>query len=469
MRKKIFGVLIFIVIYIVAGAILPFVHQPEISKKTKESVRQMDFEGEDATGERAYIIEDNGEALEERIRMIAQAKDRIIMSTFDFRSDESGKAVLSALLSAAERGVKVQLLVDGYAQITGMKGDEYFYALSDMENVQIRIYNPISLLRPWTAMGRLHDKYLIADDNLYILGGRNTYDYFLGDQPGYKNYDWDVLIYNEKPGQGASMKQLLSYFGEVWDQPECKAFDDKGLARKNASVERADKELKSIYDSMQKTHPDWFDTIDYCKKTDPVNHIQLVSNPTTAYAKEPVVFYTITRLMQSAKEEVTFHTPYIICNKWMLDELAEVSSMVPKVSMMTNSIANNGNPFGAMDYKDNKDKILDTGVQVLEYDGGVSYHGKCFTIDDNLSAIGSFNWDMRSTYIDTELMLVIDSEAVNQKLRAAMSEYESKALIVVDQDDYIIPDGMVPQTISKKRNARIRLLQLFGKPARFLM
>lgn len=77
--------------------------------------------------------------------------------------------------------------------------------------------------------------------------------------------------------------------------------------------------------------------------------------------------------------------------------------------MMTNSIANNGNPFGSMDYSKNKGKILGTGVQILEYDGGVSYHGKCFVIDDRLSGIGSFNWDMRSAYIDTELMLILEA------------------------------------------------------------
>ena len=42
----------------------------------------------------------------------------------------------------------------------------------------------------------MHDKYLIVDDSLYLMGGRNVYDYFLGDQEGHKNYDRDVLVYN---------------------------------------------------------------------------------------------------------------------------------------------------------------------------------------------------------------------------------------------------------------------------------
>lgn len=469
MKKLIPILLIVLIVYIVIGAVFPFLHQPVISKETEHSIYKSQYTGDDTTGERAYILSDNGEALEERIRMISQAEERILLSTFEFRADESGKIILAALHSAAERGVQIQLLVDGVAELTKMKGNEYFYALSSHENAEIRIYNPISLLRPWSIMGRLHDKYLIADDKLYILGGRNTYDYFLGNQAGYKNYDWDVLVYNEETDQGESMKQLLAYFTDIWNLPECKVFYNSERIGKKDSVKQATEELITIYRNMQQEHPEWFQTIDYYRKTESVNHIQLVSNPTTRYAKEPIVFYTITQLMQNAKEEVVFHTPYIICNDWMLEELAEVSRVVPKVTMLTNSVANNGNPFGAMDYQDNKEKILDTGIQILEYDGGISYHGKCFVIDKNLSAIGSFNWDMRSTYIDTELMLIIDSEAINKSLREAMGVYEERSLIVTGKDDYIIPDGMVPQKISKKRERRIKVIRVIGKLFRFLM
>lgn len=91
------------------------------------------------------------------------------------------------------------------------------------------------------------------------------------------------------------------------------------------------------------------------------------------------------------------------------ERLRDICGSVPDVVMMTNSVANNGNPFGSMDYSKNKGKIPGTGVQILEYDGGVSYHGKCFVIDERLSGIGSFNWDMRSAYIDTELILILEA------------------------------------------------------------
>ena len=83
-----------------------------------------------------------------------------------------------------------------------------------------------------------------------------------------------------------------------------------------------------------------------------------------------------------------------------------------------------GNPFGSADYARNRNRILNTGIDIWEYEGGYSYHGKSILIDDDLSVIGSFNMDMRSTYLDTELMLVIRSKDINKQLEEGMMEYE---------------------------------------------
>lgn len=91
-------------------------------------------------------------------------------------------------------------------------------ALTEMDNVQLKVYNPINPLKPWTAMGRMHDKYLIADRTAYILGGRNCFDYFLGDHNGYKNYDWDFLVYCAESKSPDSLNQLIDYFNAIWEQ-----------------------------------------------------------------------------------------------------------------------------------------------------------------------------------------------------------------------------------------------------------
>ncbi len=459
---------ILLILYLVIGALLPFLYQPAISNETAEAFDFSAFYSSEASGERAKIISQNAEALEDRIRMISQATERIILSTFEIDADNSGKMVLAALMEAAGRGVQVSLLADGLPFLTSMWGNPYFLALAQTENVEIRICNPPSLLKPWTFMGRLHDKYLIVDDLGYILGGRNTYDYFLGDQEGNKNYDWDVLMYSKEAAEDNSLTQVLEYFQTVWGSSVCRPLGSSRLWANTSSVTDAKEALRNVYQTMAAEHQDWLESPDYEEETVSVNHIELVSNPTHIFSKEPIVYYTITELMKAAQESVTFHTPYIICNQWMLERLETICDAVPDVTMMTNSVANNGNPFGASDYSLNKGEILETGVRILEYDSGISYHGKCFVIDGRLSGIGSFNWDMRSAYQDTELMLVIDSEEVNQLLREEMQRYEDDALAVIDEKTSVPPDGEEVQTISFLKKAVLLIMRLFYW-ARFVM
>lgn len=117
MKRIILGAVILLVVLIaaiVACALISYHKQPEL---TADEIKQLDEQGiwkERTSAERARIIEDNDEALKERIRMISNAKSEIILSTFDFRSDDSGKLMLGALIDAADRGVSVNVIVDGY-------------------------------------------------------------------------------------------------------------------------------------------------------------------------------------------------------------------------------------------------------------------------------------------------------------------------------------------------------------------
>ena len=458
-----------IIVVIIAVVLIPYLKQPKITEETKKNFSVEKFYGESASGERAKIIPENGEALEERIRMISQAKEEIILSTYDIKADISGKQVLAALLDAADRGVKVSIVTDGVPYVTSIWGNPYFLALAGQENVEIKIYNPLRFWQPWKLMGRLHDKYLIVDRSMYILGGRNTYDFFLGDQPGYQNYDWDMLVCVPEGKKDTSLEQVRDYFSSVWKISDCKLYGKSPIWKWNPSVKTAEGELRRRYKEIAKEHPDWIMEKDYTEETVEVKKMTLLSNPTHVYAKEPVVFYEMTELMKQADHEVLFHTPYIICNDWMMRQLVEVCEGEKEIRMMTNSVANNGNPFGAMDYRRNRGKIIDTGVQIMEYDDGVSYHGKCFTIDGRLTGIGSFNWDMRSAYLDTELMLVADSEELTRQMNQAMAKYEERALKVVDESQYDLKEGQKPRKLSDKKAFRIKVLDIFGSWARFLM
>lgn len=470
--KKVIIILIIILIillYELIGVLAAYAHQPIVSEKTKQETQiEKFFDATAGSPERAAVIEDNQDALEQRMRLIHNAKESIVLSTFAFHSDESGKIVIGALLDAADRGVKVQVLVDGFESWTAMEGNPYFYALSSHHNTEVKLYNKANPLKPWKIMGRMHDKYLIADHQVYLLGGRNTYNYFLGDFPGHKNFDRDVFVYCENPQKENSINQLQEYFETVWNDDSCRYFHKKEKLKTRNSVRKAIQDVENCYQSYVADHESTISDEDYKRDTFETEQISLISNPIHTQAKEPVVWYQLGELMKNAQERVVIHTPYIICNEMMYDTWKKIAENVPDFSVMTNSTANNGNPFGSADYDKNRDKILDTGIDIWEYEGGYSYHGKSILIDDDISVVGSFNMDMRSTYLDTELMLVIRSKEVNQQLGENMKKYEMDSRQVRDDGTYYNPYDVEPITLTKKRAKRIWLVQKSIGRFRFL-
>lgn len=513
---------VILVVAIVACALITYHRQPVLTQEDKEELAVDSIWKTRTQPERARIIEDNGDALLERVKMISNAKSEIVLSTFDFRADESGKIILGALIDAADRGVSVNVIVDGVSGFLRMKGNPYFEALAASSGTSIKIYNKVNPLAPWRSMGRLHDKYLIADKSSYIIGGRNTFSYFLGSNSQYKNYDRDVLVYCENANEDSSVNDLLSYFENVWNYKESKPYmsgvnsleSDSGHFIINAdenndksnsvtkkkskllsksdvaaakeelillyteyyannsdnifTVTSSDEELKDAdYDNISGDRTDNTDNNIY-KDTYEVRNIALLSNPIEYTSKKPVVWYQLVELMKNAHSKVKIHTPYIICNDYMYDGLEEVCNSVENVSLMTNSIGNNGNPFGSADYYVNKNKILGTGIDVWEYEGGYSYHGKSVLIDDNISVIGSFNLDMRSAYLDTELMLVIDSEDINRKLSESMESYEHVARNANSDGSYDNPYDVEPVELSQYRRRQMMLIKNFVLWARYL-
>ena len=159
----ILGVLFVIVAVIVGCALITYRKQPVLTDEDKEELSVDNIWKTRTEPEMAKVIEDNGEALLERIKLISNAKGEIILSTFDFRADDSGKLILGALLDASERGVSVNVIVDGVSGFLRMNGNPYFEALAASKGTSIKIYNKVNPLAPWRSMGRLHDKYLIAD------------------------------------------------------------------------------------------------------------------------------------------------------------------------------------------------------------------------------------------------------------------------------------------------------------------
>lgn len=442
--------------YIILGALLPFMHTRQVGEDFKKRFRPETFYGSSPCTDRARIVEDSQDALDTRIQMIHQAKDRIVLTTFDIRDGESCRDIFSSLVEAADRGVKVRILVDGLSGVAHMSGNPVFYAAGSHPGIEIKFYNVPNPLKPWTFNGRMHDKYLIIDNSLLLLGGRNTYDYFLGEYNQDKlSYDRDVLIYHapgkENSGQSGVLSQTYRYFEEIWTSEYCKTVFKNPSWFMKQKIPGALNQLKDHYRVLAAKNPDLTSPgKDYTKETVPISKATLISNPIHIFAKEPWVWYQVQYLMEHAENKVMIHTPYAALSRDMYQGMEAIASNVPSVKLLLNATSVGDNIMASSDYTRNRKKILNTGVSLYEYFGDRSSHGKSFLIDDRLSLIGSYNLDMRSTYLDTETIIVIDGEELNRQLGACIDVLAASSL-KVEPDGSLESNDKVPVIPLTKR------------------
>lgn len=464
-----------VIVYMIAGALVPFWFQPKVGAELKEKFSVTQFYNDKGDSvDRAAVVEDNNDALELRLRIFEDAQEKIILSTFDIRPGGSCTDIFAALLAAAERGVKVQVFVDGLYGAIHMKKEAIFYAVGTHPNVEIRFYNIPNPLMPWTTNGRMHDKYILADDKLLLLGGRNTFDYFLGDYTDKNiSYDREILIYNTAAGTEESSESVIGeiqeYFNQIWDLDVCKSvYDSPGIAEKK--IEGAKEALKKRYAELKEEKAYLFAASgDYEKDTVPIRKASFLYNPTHIFAKEPYVWYQLTELMKAAKERVYIQTPYAAFSKDMYRDFKDIAQNVTEFDMQINSVAVGDNIMASSDYSMNKKKIRDTGVRIHEFQGDYSSHGKAGLIDDNLSFIGSYNLDMRSTYVDTETVLVIHGEEFNSMLETYIMEMHEESLAVREDGSYEEKDGVAAKELPMGKKILFSITKVVFQLFRYLI
>ena len=412
----------------------------------------------DAAQERVKSIESADDALLWRLWLIESAEKEIIFSTFDLRADGSGQDVMAALYGAAQRGVQVRMIIDGLNGFLHLQNSGVLRALAVEENVEVRFYDPIDLLRPWKLNYRLHDKYLIADGSKYILGGRNSNDLFLGSYQENQNIDRDVLVVSDG-GEGSSVTQLLTYFDSVWSQPENQTIKGKTSSQTDALQER--------YAALCAVYAKELAAVDWEAETTAVTRVSLLSGSPRAEAKAPELWDALVRLMAQG-DDILLQTPYIICNDKMYNDLAALAE-TRQLRVLTNAVENGANPSGCSDYLREKQNILSRGVDVYEVVCGQSLHTKTILIGNDLSVVGSFNADMRSAYLDTELMLVIESEEVNVMLRQAEEPYIAQSRLALHDGGIEYGARFEEVTLPWAKRALYEGLSIVQRPVRHLL
>ena len=344
-----------------------------------------------------------------------------------------------ALLDAADRGVQVRILVD--AQFGGLTQSNRHYAaaLGSHPNIQLKVYNPINPLKPWTWNGRLHDKYILIDNRLLLLGGRNIGDKYF-DPAGYNqqlSLDRDVLVYNtawDTPAQDSVLFQVREYMDQVWNQKESHlVFQEdtqKGLEKRQ--------ELLLGYQAFQEEQPDLFDHSQdqYQAWTYPANRVSFIHNDTNIGIKEPKAGYILGQLMVQAEQSVTMQSPYVILDPMLKEQFGQLRDRGIEARILTNSAGSSPNPIACAAYYGDRGTILRSGLSLWEYQGNHSIHAKSYVVDDRMTVIGSYNLDPRSAYLDTELLLAIDSPEFTEHFQQVQDFYFQQSLEVMENGKY---------------------------------
>ena len=391
-----------------------------------------------------YPIANGIEALSARLLLATRAERSIDAQYYLIKNDVVGRAFIGSLLQAADRGVRVRLLVDdiftgGYD--AGMAG------LDSHPNFEIRIFNPFArrsarFMDGITAFSRvnrrMHNKSFTVDNQITIIGGRNIADEYFGAREDAKFGDLDVM------GIGPVVNDVSTMFDSYWNHeravpiggfakmPDSPATE---LERVRAELARSREQVSTtkyaaaVEDKVLENVEN--DTSDFVWAP----YILAVDSPDKAFKSRAEnaesIKTPILESLRSVKTEVIIVSPYFVPRKSGVEALSDLRKKGISITVVTNSLAANNQSSVHGGYAPSRKPLLKSGVRIFEArpDANVSgselvaasgakatLHTKAFAVDRRELCIGSFNFDPRSANINTELGVIIRSPELATQL-----------------------------------------------------
>ncbi|GGB20495.1 phospholipase D-like domain-containing protein [Agarivorans gilvus] len=382
-----------------------------------------------------YLINTAPEALARRIQAIRQAQDYIQLEYFTWGHDLSGATVYKELLDAANRGVKVQLILDDLIEFE----NHWLLELAEHDNIRIRIFNPFEARKlGWFTRAfnfqankqrlnhRLHEKYFNVDGKLMIIGGRNIGDDYLGYGQSANFFDLDIML------TGPSIGEFEANFKMLWHSEYVKSV--WRVIKRNSQPQQAG--FLADYAELQVQRPDKAKDIEQqlAQLTAPQYVAATVSPVFDSLDKlqdsQPYFTSRLERLLEQRLEKaskVLFSSPYLVPSEEEFAGFKALSEQGGELSLITNSSASNDSPFVSAYYSKHRAELAQLAGQLLEYTHDAKhqdyftqvtthYHNKAFIVDQAISYVGSSNFDPRSKFLNMELGLVIESKEFAQQL-----------------------------------------------------
>lgn len=383
-----------------------------------------------------HLLPDNSDSFLWRLMLIDAAQQSLDLQYFLWDDDYAGRLLLQRVLAAADRGVRVRLLLDDIMLPLSHKTTA---ALDQHENISVRIYNPVVNRRTLTGTAfryamnqprlnhRMHNKLFLVDGLISIVGSRNIGNNYFGLNQGYNFRDLDVVAV------GSVIEDMMYSFDHYWNSRY--AVESSQLYRSSRSRHLTN--LRSQYDNYIEHHSltssiklpesprQWLHESSYIFHSAEAQYIY--DHPADRTSRH--VFDALLPFLKTVENTLTIVTPYFLPNDRKQEFLRSILRDDITIELLVPSLASINHTIVHSHYSPMRNALLDMGVNIYEYQHQptglgreyadspyveadfISMHMKALVVDNNKAYIGSLNLNHRSLYTDTENGLLLTSVA----------------------------------------------------------
>ena len=419
-------------------------------------------------------ISDGRVALAMRLALLRAATRSVDVQTFIWHADNAGTLLYEEVLRAAERGVRVRLLLD---DVNAQGLDPIFALLDAQPNVQLRLYNPftsrgsrgLGILGDFERLNRrMHNKSFTIDNQATIVGGRNIADEYFETGEGLSFADFDVLAVGE------AVRGVSAEFDVYWNSGSAypaRLIIDREPAPSRAEFAQRARQIAGTptsraYEEAIRRTPQVREVLAGALQFEWTTARVVHDDPdkTLAESRDERSLQLLPQLIEAfgpPAKEFDLVSPYFVPGPEGTAALVALARRGVRVRILTNSLAGTDEVSVHAGYERRRKDLLRAGVELYEIKpsaapilqrgeeigkhSAAGLHAKTFAVDRAKAFVGSFNFDPRSAKLNTEMGLVIDSPTLARNL-AMQLDNASPSLayrVTLDPDDSLVwHDGL---------------------------
>jgi cardiolipin synthase C len=400
------------------------------------------------------LLSDGSEAFAVRIQSARLATQSLDVQTYIWRADLTGAYLGEALLDAADRGVRVRLLLD---DLDARARNDGLAALAAHPDVEVRMFNPWVTRKGTLSQAgegalsfkrinrRMHNKSWIVDNRVAIVGGRNVGDEYFGAGEDVNFVDLDFAML------GPVVRDVSESFDRFWNSPSAypmEVLDPDGVNEaalerlRTALAVRATEAKESRYaialrgdDRVkQMIAGEW--PVEWSSKYQFVSDDPAKVTMKKRDVKRTHVGVALVPMIQAARERVAVISPYFVPGKDVTAIFTRMAGDGKSVRVLTNSLVANDVSAVHGGYSRYRRPLLKGGVGLWELkpaggegssslfgSSGASLHTKAFAVDGEKLFVGSYNLDPRSTWLNCEQGVLVEDAVLARQLESLFEEY----------------------------------------------